>query len=222
MVESGLDWLSRLQNRDGGIPTFCRGWGRLPFDKSCPDLTAHALRAWSSWGEDGESTRSIDRATRFLVDSQRPSGEWVPLWFGNQSEQNKENPVYGTSRVLRAAASGRAGDAWNRAMERGLAWLEGAQGEYGGFGGAPGLTATLEETALALEALCDCFDAGIGGEDLGQRIDAAAGWLVRATDEGRRFEASPIGLYFAQLWYTERLYPLAFTVSALGRAAEVL
>ena len=34
-----------LQNRDGGLPTFCRGWGTLPFDRSGCDLTAHALRA---------------------------------------------------------------------------------------------------------------------------------------------------------------------------------
>src|SRR5262249_16997926 len=30
----GLWWLLRLQNRDGGWPTFCRGWGALPFDRS--------------------------------------------------------------------------------------------------------------------------------------------------------------------------------------------
>ena len=38
-------WLLQLQNGDGGWPTFCRGWGKLPFDTSAPDLTAHALRA---------------------------------------------------------------------------------------------------------------------------------------------------------------------------------
>ncbi len=42
---AGADWLRRLQNRDGGWPTFCRGWGKLPFDRSSNDLTAHAIRA---------------------------------------------------------------------------------------------------------------------------------------------------------------------------------
>ena len=46
---AGVRWLLDLQNRDGGIPTFCRGWGALPFDRSSPDLTAHTLRAWSAW-----------------------------------------------------------------------------------------------------------------------------------------------------------------------------
>src|SRR5205814_1036115 len=48
-VVAGIKWLLDLQNRDGGIPTFCRGWGALPFDRSAPDLTAHALRAWLAW-----------------------------------------------------------------------------------------------------------------------------------------------------------------------------
>ena len=47
--ELGTRWLLGLQNSDGGIPTFCRGWGTLPFDRSGEDLTAHALRAWSAW-----------------------------------------------------------------------------------------------------------------------------------------------------------------------------
>jgi squalene-hopene/tetraprenyl-beta-curcumene cyclase len=49
---AGIRWLLDLQNRDGGIPTFCRGWGALSFDRSSPDLTAHAVRAWSIWLEE--------------------------------------------------------------------------------------------------------------------------------------------------------------------------
>ena len=40
------NWMGGLQNRDGGWPTFCRGWGLLAFDRSGSDLTAHALRAY--------------------------------------------------------------------------------------------------------------------------------------------------------------------------------
>src|SRR5262249_32485712 len=42
--KAGVDWVLGLQNRDGGFPTFCRGWGTLPFDRSGADLTAHVLR----------------------------------------------------------------------------------------------------------------------------------------------------------------------------------
>jgi len=44
-ILSGINWLSQLQNSDGGFPTFSRGWGKLPFDQSCADLTGHAILA---------------------------------------------------------------------------------------------------------------------------------------------------------------------------------
>ena len=43
-------------------------------------------------------------------------------------------------------------------------------------------------------------------------------WLVSAVENGRHGESSPIGFYFAKLWYYETLYPLIFTVAALGQA----
>ena len=43
-------------------------------------------------------------------------------------------------------------------------------------------------------------------------------WLIDAVESGRFREPSPIGFYFAKLWYFEKLYPLIFTVAALGRA----
>jgi squalene-hopene/tetraprenyl-beta-curcumene cyclase len=52
-------------------------------------------------------------------------------------------------------------------------------------------------------------------------VGAGVGWLVARTEAGTRFEAAPIGLYFAKLWYDEELYPLAFTVAALERAAAL-
>ncbi|GIX03570.1 MAG: hypothetical protein KatS3mg113_0576 [Planctomycetaceae bacterium] len=47
-VGMAIAWLLGLQNRDGGWPTFCRGWGALEFDRSAPDITAHVLRALQS------------------------------------------------------------------------------------------------------------------------------------------------------------------------------
>src|SRR3712207_7085641 len=42
------------------------------------------------------------------------------------------------------------------------------------------------------------------------RSSRGAAWLVERTDGGRTFEPSPIGFYFAKLWYYEREYPLIF------------
>ncbi len=212
---AGVTWLLDLQNSDGGIPTFCRGWGKLPFDRSSPDLTAHAIRAWNAWKTDlsgtlrGRVERATERACEYLVRAQRGDGSWVPLWFGNQRAPEQENPVYGTSRVLLCAAIGK-GPAWEKAVARAKVWLASAQAAGGGFGGAPGIDPTIEETALAAEAL-----AATGDSD--EAVARAAAWLEEKTAGGTRFEPAPIGLYFAKLWYWETLYPVIFTVAALGR-----
>jgi squalene-hopene/tetraprenyl-beta-curcumene cyclase len=222
-VGAGIHWLIGLQNRDGGWPTFCRGWGRLPFDRSGADLTAHALRALHAWRDHPAAAgarRAIKRGYRFLERQQRADGSWVPLWFGNQDHPAEENPVYGTAKVLLAFA----GDAGTQspAARRAVIWLCGAQNQDGGWSGGSGLVSTsgdpapssVEETALAVEALLAApRDAAVD-----QACQRGVAWLVEAVERGRIMDAAPIGFYFAKLWYYERLYPVIFTVSALGQA----
>jgi len=210
----GIRWLLALQNRDGGWPTFCRGWGKLPFDRSGADLTAHALRAfkcWESLASGQQFARSIQAGFRYLARQQRPNGSWVPLWFGNQNDPHEENPVYGTAKVLLAYRD------WQRLdtepARRAVAWLCQAQNADGGWGG-DGQRSSVEETAVAVEALA-------GVQQIGQRgaaVERGVRWLVEAVEADRHRDASPIGFYFAKLWYYERLYPLLFTLAALGQA----
>jgi hypothetical protein len=40
---------------------------------------------------------------------------------------------------------------------------------------------------------------------------------VEATAGGHHTPASPIGLYFARLWYAEALYPVIFAAHALAK-----
>jgi len=242
-AERAAVWLLDLQNRDGGIPTFCRGWGRLPFDRSSPDLTAHALRAWSAWRNEFSqiTRRRIDRAAPRAIDflgrTQRSEGSWIPLWFGNQHSAEEENPTYGTSRVLCAAAElhpqyvARA----NRRLDLGsaVAWLLATQNVDGGWGGDRQTPSTVEETALAVEALAAILQFRVRKKDQASlelrldrevvraAIDRGAAWLVEKTDKGRDFPVSPIGFYFAKLWYYEQSYPLIFTVAALARAVSL-
>ncbi|HYE97889.1 MAG TPA: prenyltransferase/squalene oxidase repeat-containing protein, partial [Planctomycetota bacterium] len=199
-ARAGVDWLLGLQNADGGMPTFCRGWGRLPFDRSCPDLTAHALRAWHAWPSE-RTPAAVERGLRYLDDAQRPDGAWIPLWFGSQANADETNPVYGTSRVLLCAPLFPGRPAWRR----GLRWLLDAQSPEGGWG------TSIEETALAVEALASFPEARTA-------VDRGLAWLSDRTAGGARFPAAPIGLYFARLWYSERLYPIIFTVAALRNA----
>ncbi len=222
----GATWLLGLQNRDGGIPTFCRGWGRLPFDRSAADLTAHTLRAWRAWRPHvaerlaARLDRAATRAVRYLVRTQRPDGAWLPLWFGNEWVEDDVNPTYGTARVLAALAGPEAAGA----AERGAAWLVDAQGEGGGWGGAPGTPESLEETGLAVEALArhGLGRAEGGGDAVRRAVARGAAYLAERTEGGTRFESAPIGFYFAKLWYFERLYPVVFTVAGLGAAARYL
>src|SRR5262249_8070421 len=44
--------------------------------------------------------------------------------------------------------------------------------------------------------------------------------LVEGVEWGGFREPAPIGFYFAKLWYFEKLYPVIFTVAALGRAVR--
>ncbi len=230
----GARWLVDLQNRDGGIPTFCRGWGTLPFDRSSADLTAHTAAALATWlpqlpatlGD--RSSGALSRMLAYLVRTQCADGSWTPLWFGNQDAPDDENRTYGTSRVLRAAAACPPGSnaEWDRAVDGGCRWLLAAQNEDGGWGGTPGTASSIEETAVAIEALVTLWRTKDGlansPDALVSALNLGARWLCQATDEGRRFPPSPIGFYFAKLWYFETLYPLIFTVAALGGLRSAL
>lgn len=227
-VEEGIAWLLNLQNEDGGIPTFCRGWGRLPFDRSCADLTAHAMTAMAAWkdlistGLAGHAGEAIRKGADFLRAVQRADGAWVPLWFGNEAAPGEKNPVYGTARVLIALRDRavRAVCDETAMCARAAEWLIAAQNADGGWGGAAGVPASIEETAVAVHALASVLFAGAGTAPARARQAVAAGvaWLVQRTGEGTGFEPSPIGFYFASLWYWERLYPVVFALAALERA----
>jgi squalene-hopene/tetraprenyl-beta-curcumene cyclase len=217
-AEAGIVWLLQVQNSDGGIPTFCRGWGALPFDRSAPELTAHALRAWTAWEEHvapplrARLAKASRRALRFITWSQRPNGSFVPLWFGNEDGPNDENAVYGTAQVLIALneISDRGAEIQPTARARAERFLAAAQHRTGGWGGDEGLPETVEETALALEALSGCPRRS-------ECLATGAARLLEMIDAGAHHRPSPIGFYFARLWYYEKLYPLIFSVSALGR-----
>jgi squalene-hopene/tetraprenyl-beta-curcumene cyclase len=207
-----LFWVLGIQNSDGGFPTFCRGWGKLPFDRSGCDLTAHALRALAKTVDPGLHVPHRDRALAYLARQQKPDGSWLPLWFGNQHALDDINPVYGTSRVL--AAYHDLGLQGSPECQRGVNFLLAVQNPDGGWGGAKDCPSSVEETALAVEVLLDLSTS--------DAVRKGVMWLVGAVESGRFREPSPIGFYFAKLWYYEKLYPLIFTVAALGRARRGL
>ncbi len=216
-VEAGIGWLLDLQNRDGGMPTFCRGWGTLPFDRSTPELSAHALLAWWLWHDlvDEKVRRRIGKATqralRYLHSRQRADGAWIPLWFGNEHVKEEENPVYGTAKVLTCLSGC---EALARRSEpligAGMKYLLRTQKADGSWGGDADSPSSIEETGLAVTAI---------GRTSNDAVARGARWLMSATKNGTVFPPAPIGLYFAKLWYHEKTYPVIWTLAALRQAA---
>ena len=216
----GLRWLLALQNRDGGIPTFCRGWSKLPFDRSGADLTAHVFRAAQLWRHAlhahdaclvARIDRRIPRMIAFLRREQRADGSWCPLWFGNEHVAGDENPLYGTARVvaaLRGASNDRRVDV-AAILARGVDWLRRSQNDDGGWGGAGGAPSSIEETGLALVALA-------GVPECREATAHARRWLAVRVAAGELSAPAPIGFYFARLWYHEAVYPLVFAIGGLA------
>jgi squalene-hopene/tetraprenyl-beta-curcumene cyclase len=236
----GCRWLLKLQNSDGGWPTFCRGWGTLPFDRSGSDLTAHAIRALYAWKsvpewmgqanhpiQEERIDRAIDRGWVYLAKQQRDDGSWLPLWFGNQDRPSEDNPVYGTGRVLRCFSD--CNRTANESFTRGQAFLFSLQNPDGGWGGGPSIgypsrsmepgnvCSTIEETAIALDGIMGQIDTTSHSDS----IMHALAWLSAAVLAGDHQTSQPIGFYFARLWYHERLYPLVFSLSALKKGLEI-
>jgi len=232
-VAGGVDWLLGLQNRDGGIPTFCRGWGKLPFDQSAADISSHTLLAWQTWRgrvDPGLGHRvdvAIPRLIRYLERSQREDGSWIPLWFGNEHQDDDVNPTYGTARCLIPLARCRLERP--AMLARALCWLLDAQQGDGGWSGGPWGEPSLEETGLAVDALCsmhprisDLGDPAITRDRVVGAIRRGVDWIVEASDRGRRFPPHPIGFYFAKLWYFEDNYPVIWPCAALSKAVGLL
>ena len=219
-LEAAAGWLMNLQNRDGGWPTFCRGWGTLPFDRSTSDLTAHSLRALHGWQHRIHSIpqwmrRRANRASacgvRYLSRQQASDGSWRPLWFGNQWNDGDENPLYGTARVVLALCE--IGHHRCEMTQKGLQWLLDNQNINGSWSGRKGLPGSVEETSVAIEALSGHTVAHMA-------VKRGTTWLAERIRDGQLPAPSPIGFYFAKLWYFERLYPIIFATAALRRAVR--
>ena len=89
-------------------------------------------------------------------------------------------------------------------------------------GGGQEVGSGQEETALAVEILVswEALSLETGGAQLSEAAARGLVWLLDRIEEGKLMEPSPIGFYFAKLWYFEKLYPLIFCSAVLRRAME--
>ncbi len=225
-LQAGANWLLKLQNTNGGFPTFSKGWGKLPFDQSCADLTGHAFLALATFREKSKNfispaqnkniTKSLEKSAVYLQKHQGENGSWLPLWFGNQQALNHENPVYGTARVLTylndampcLTDNSKLSDTIRQLVNAGEKFLLNVQNIDGSWGGNKNIPGTIEETALAISAL-----AKTNNKDA---CEKGFVWLAEYVRHNG-LKSSPIGLYFASLWYDEKMYPLTAYLEAVLR-----
>lgn len=213
-AEFGFKWLLGIQNKDGGFPTFCKGWGKLPFDASCPDITAHAIRSILLWKNSFDNATQIklnsalEKSIKYLKKQQQKDGSWLPLWFGNEHDKNHQNPVYGTSLVVYGLTEARKQGVKHLdvMIDKGVAFLKACKSTEGLWGGNTDLPPSIEETSLATRALYGHVDENY--------LTPAINWLIEKIEEDEII-SSPIGLYFASLWYDEKMYPYVFALGAL-------
>jgi squalene-hopene/tetraprenyl-beta-curcumene cyclase len=212
----GIEWLLALQNRNGGIPTFCKGWGKLPFDRSSPDITAHAILAFELWmdslpaGLKPECRKGLQRMVKWLSRIQAGDGSVIPLWFGDQDAEDERSPVYGTAMTVEYLSLSRDAVA-KEIASKGLNYILRAQNEDGGWGGAKGVASKVTLTARALSALAS-FPAPNS-----EAITRGFNFLYAKYEAGKLLQAEPIGLYFSRLWYSEEMYNITFTLNALKK-----
>ncbi len=99
---------------------------------------------------------------------------------------------------------------------RGVQYLLRTQNADGGWGGAAAVASSQEETALAVSALVPFSQSDASRRALMRGIDYVIGAAAC-----RANRPAPIGLYFSHLWYSERLYPLIWSLEALARIIPV-
>ncbi|MDR1756363.1 MAG: squalene--hopene cyclase [Culturomica sp.] len=217
-VGKGIEWLLALQNSDGGMPTFCKGWGKLPFDRSSPDISAHALLAFGLWQNalpgnlQKKCRNSTARLLKWMLRAQAADGSWTPLWFGDQDAGDERSPLYGTAMTVEYLA-GSPEPVAREMAQKGLKYILSTQNADGGWGGAQGVPSKVTLTARALSALSSFPETGT------VVLEQAFDYLYRKYGAGALYRREPIGLYFSRLWSSEELYNLTFVLNALKKLA---
>ncbi len=226
-VANGITWLLNLQNPDGGIPTFCRGWNKLDFDRSAPDLTAHALAALNRWQNQlnpnlkSRIQKFTTRALQYLQTTQDSNNLWTPLWFGNEHLPHQTNPVFGTARVISHLCDPRLNLNFPpKKITDALETILKAQNPDHGWGRLNPNQSSIEETAAVLDALATAqTNPKLQNQrpNLKPALKSALDFLTPLLTTPTNLNPAPIGLYFAKLWYHEKLYPLIFAAAALNK-----
>ncbi|MCX8156100.1 MAG: hypothetical protein N3J91_06615 [Verrucomicrobiae bacterium] len=234
-VLGGVAWLLNVQNRDGGLPPRRRGWRQPALEDSGAEETALALRAWLAWlhvlppDQQHRVQAAVHHAIRFLMDEQRQDGAWRSRHYGNQYAHTEENLTMGTAGVLLALPELVARSYFElvEPLNSGVLWLVKHQNTDGSWGGGHGGPPSVEETALALEALAEALQQPgplllETREQVRNALAWGANWLVQHLEGGNWTTPAPLGLQWGQFWYYEETWPALGVTRALAKLARLV
>ena len=228
-VHRALNWLTAMQNSDGGWAAFDRDIDnevltKVPFadhnamlDPSCPDITARVLESLSHYGwRVGQAP--VDHALKFILARQEGNGSWFGRWGVNY--------IYGTWQVL-VGLKAIGFDMTRPEVRRAVRWLKDVQNADGGWGESclsyddpaeAGVgPSTASQTAWALLGLL------AAGEANSTEVRAGVEYLVGTQDADGGWTEEPFtGTGFPRVFYLKyHIYPVYFPLMALGRYSRL-
>ena len=221
----GIEWLTAMQNSDGGWGAFDRNNNhellcKVPFadhnamiDPSSPDLAGRVLEAFGGLGH-AVGDPVVDRAIEYLRATQDSDGSWFGRWGVNY--------IYGTWQAIEGLrAVGVSQD--DPLVERGIEWLFSKQQPNGAWGESPASYAdpslkgvgepTASQTAWAVAGL---VAAGEGGSSSARR---GVQWLLTTQrSDGDWNETAFTGTGFPKVFYLRyHYYRISFPLIAIAR-----
>jgi squalene-hopene/tetraprenyl-beta-curcumene cyclase len=224
-VHRALNWLTAMQNTDGGWAAFDRNINneileKVPFadhnamlDPSCPDITARVLESLSHYGY-RVGQPGVDRAIEFILSHQEENGSWFGRWGVNY--------IYGAWQVL-VGLHAIGFDMNSAPVRRAVRWLKDVQNSDGGWGEScrsyddptqAGIgPSTASQTAWAVLGLI------AAGETSTNEVFAGIEYLLDSQEEDGSWNELPFtGTGFPRVFYLKyHLYSVYFPLMAIGR-----
>jgi squalene-hopene/tetraprenyl-beta-curcumene cyclase len=226
--DRGLDWMLKMQSKDGGFSSFDKDndkqfLNKVPFadhnamlDPACSDITGRLCELMGRVGY-GPKEPHLKRAVKFLKDNQLPDGTWYGRWGVNY--------LYGTFLASRGLASAEI-ETSRYQLELAAKWIRRAQNNDGGWGetaltyddpsGKGKGPSTASQTAWALLTLFASGD--YKGEEARRGIE----YLIKAQGpDGGWEELDFTGTGFPKVCYLRyELYSAYFPLMALSEFAR--